>query len=251
MIWLTWFFLSLSGVTGLGTFIYLKKQQAKEKGDVFNATTVESANRPLKSNLKDFWDVMDVQKGILILAPGNRYRLVLRLMAQDFFLLSEEEQNAMEDSQAAALLSLDFPIQTLVTSEVLDTRQVVADLRKEALNLPEKIKLHALERADYLETVRQSRAVTARSAYLVVPFDTMKGFKHAQSELMARASSLADALSSAKAMVEPLDTGGVCDLLSHLLNRGRAWRPSEAGEKGVMSLYHFSGRQVENAGEAV
>jgi len=212
-----------------------------------NATTKPSQKtKSSKGNLKDFWEVQDVQKGIIILAPGNRYRLVLRLMAQDFFLLSEEEQNTIEDSQAAALLGLDFPMQTLVTSEALDTRQIVAELRQTAPNLPEKIKNHALERANYLENIRQKQAITAKSAYLIIPFDTTKGFVHAHSELMARAASLADGLLSAKIMVEPLDTDGVCDLLAHMLNRGRAWIPSEAGELGIMSLYHISERQVKD-----
>jgi len=247
--WLTWFFLVLSAITGLGTFVYLKKQQAKETGNAAADNTTANPSHKAKSskgNLKDFWEVQDVQKGVLILAPGNRYRLVLRLMAQDFFLLSEGEQNAIEDSQAAALLGLDFPIQTLVTSEALDTRQIVTELRQTAPSLPEKIKNHALERANYLENIRQKQAVTAKNAYLIIPFDTTKGFDHAYSELMARAASLADGLLSAKIMVEPLDTNGVCDLIAHMLNRGRVWIPSEAGEMGIMSLYHISERQVKD-----
>lgn len=246
MAWLTWVFLALSGLTGLATFLFLKKQQAIEKGGFAGGfASIKSIISPSRGNLKDFWDVQDVKKGIITMAPGGRYRLILRLMAQDFFLLSEEEQNGTEDNLAAALLGLDFPVQTLITSEALDTRQAVAVLREEALHLSEQVKAHALERANYLEAMRQSRAVTARSAYLVVQFDTVKGFKYAHAELMAQASSLADALSSAKAIVELLDTGGVCDLLAHLLNRGRVWRPSEAGEYGVMSLYHISERQVK------
>jgi len=251
MSWLTVFFLLMSIFTGLAIWVYIRVQTAEESSDQQNGHTKAHLGKPgrsrRKDSLKDFWEVRDIQKGIVTLHPGGRYRLILRLMAQDFFLLSEIEQNNMEDYLAAAMRGLDFPIQTLVTSEALDTRQAVAALRNGANRLPEKIREHALERANYLENLRQSRAVTARRAYLVIPFDTTRGFEYARSELFARATSLSDALASAKVAVEPLDTGAACDLLAHLLNRGRAWRPSEAGEQGVMALYTISERQVIGA----
>lgn len=248
MVWLTISLLIMSLLTGLAAWVYMRIQAAKEAGEQQPGQEKTRSGGPGRSrrsgSLKDFWEVQDVQKGIVSLYPGGRYRLVLRLMAQDFFLLSEIEQNNMEDYLAAALRGLDFPVQTLVTSEALDTREAVAALREDAARLPEKLREHAMKRASYLESLRQSRAVTARRAYLVIPFDTTRGFEYARSELFARATSLADALAGAKVAVEPLDTGGSCDLLAHLLNRGRVWRPSDAGEQGVMALYTISERQL-------
>lgn len=250
--WLTILFLTMSLLTGLAVWVYVRVQAAKEAGEQQHGGQEKSrsggSGRSRRGDsLKDFWEVQDIQKGIVSLHPGGRYRLILRLMAQDFFLLSEIEQNNMEDSLAAAMRGLSFPIQTLATSEAMDTRQAVAALREGAGMLPEKIREHAMERAGYLENLRQSRAVTARRAYLVIPFDTSKGFEYARAELFARATSLVDALARAKVTVEMLDTGGACDFLAHLLNRGRAWRPSDAGEHGVMALYTISERQVASA----
>jgi len=73
------------------------------------------------------------------------------------------------------------------------------------------------------------------------------GFDHAYGELQARLANLADALAGAKVRVEPLSSEAVVDLLSHLLNRGRAWRPSEAVEAGALGLYTISERSVANA----
>jgi hypothetical protein len=240
--WLTWFFLIASALVGAGAFFYLKRQQAGEGAGLPAGSPARRSSRG--KNLRDFWEVRDILNGVIELSPGGRYRLVCRVAAQDFYLLSEAEQNAAEDALAAALLGLSFPVQTLCTAEVLDTRGAVAALRESARSLPEKVQRHALARADYLEAVRENRAVAARNAYIVIPFDTAKGFDHAAGELYARAASLQDALSGAKVRLEPLDTAGVCDLLAHVLNRGRAWQPSDAGELGIMAEFHVAEKEA-------
>lgn len=195
--------------------------------------------------LRDFWQVRSVEPdGVIALSPGNRYRLVCRVATQDFYLLSEAEQNSVEDALAAALLGLSFPVQALVTAETLDTRSAVAALKENASVLPPEVAEHAQARAEYLEALMEDRAVAARSAYLVVPFDTARGVDYARAELYARLTSLADALHQAKVRLEPLDVNGICDLLAHILNRGRAWRPSVAGEKGIMASFHVAEREV-------
>lgn len=196
------------------------------------------------ASLAGFWEVEDVKDGIITLRPGNRYRAVCRVSAQDFYLLGDAEQNAVEDALRSALLGLDYPVQVLVTSETVDTRGVVASLREDAARLPGKVAAHALMRAEYLEGIMMDRAVSARTAYLVVPYDTDKGFEAARNELHARISALAGAFSGAKLRLDKLDSAAVCDLLAHLLNRGRAWKPSLAVEAGVMADFRVSASEA-------
>lgn len=245
MVWLTWFFLVASALVGAGAFFYLKRQQAGE-GAVQGLIAPATRRAPQGKNLRDFWEIKDIYNGVIELYPGGRYRLICRIAAQDFYLLSDTEQNDTENALAAALLGLSFPVQTVCTAETLDTRGAAAALRESALSLPEKVRGHTLARADYLNHLMMDRAVTARNAYIVIPFDTAKGFDHATGELYARAASLQEALSGAKAKVrlEPLDTAGVCDLLAHVLNRGRAWRPSDAGELGVIAEFHVAEKEA-------
>lgn len=243
MVWLTWFFLIASALVGAGAFFYLKRQQAGE-GVARRLIAPATRRAPQEKNLRDFWEVKDIYNGVIELYPGGRYRLVCRMAAQDFYLLSETEQNDTENALAAALLGLSFPVQTLCTAETLDTRGAVEVLRESALSLPEKVRRHALARADYLDALMADRAAVARNAYIVIPFDTVRGFDYAAGELYARAATLQDALSGARVRLEPLDTGGVCDLLAHILNRGRAWRPSDAGEAGVMTDFHVAEKEV-------
>ncbi|MGQ9533432.1 MAG: hypothetical protein ACUVTQ_11635 [Desulfotomaculales bacterium] len=231
--------LALSALTGLGAWLYLRYTEKKAAGEA--APLPRRAEKGKAVSLKGLWEIEDVRQGVLVL-PGGRYRVVCRISAADFWLLSEEEQNAVEDAAAAALMQLTFPVQVLVTSQAVDVKAAVGELRSAAL--PPALKDLAEQRAAFLEAMAQERGAVARQAYLVVPYDTVKGFEHARGELAARVALLADALAAAKVRVEVLSSDAVVDLLAHLLNRGRPWRPSEAVEAGVMALYHVSERSV-------
>lgn len=243
-------FLTLSVLTGAGAWLYLRWDAAKQAGEAGGAPALpakdKAKSKKVKESVKDIWEVEDVRRGVLVLS-GGRYRLVCRVSSADFWLLSDAEQNEVEDAAAAALLQLTFPVQFLVTSQAVDTRAAVEELREKAGDLPGALQELAFARAEYLAAMTQEKAASARQAYLVIPYDTVKGFEHAYGELQARLANLADALAGAKVRVEPLSSEAVVDLLSHLLNRGRIWRPSEAVKRGVMSLYTVSERSAVNA----
>lgn len=242
--------LLLSAAVGVGAWLYLRWDAGRQTGEAGRAPALpvqaKVKSRKVKESVKDLWEIEDVRRGVLLLS-GNRYRLICRMSSADFWLLSEGEQNDVEDAAAAALMQITFPVQVLVTSQAVDTRAAVEELRQAAGRLPKALQEMALARAEYLEALTQEKTASARQAYLVIPYDTVKGFDHAYGELHARLANLADALAGAKVRVEPLSSEAVVDLLSHLLNRGRAWRPSEAVEAGVMSLYTISERSAVNA----
>ncbi len=196
------------------------------------------------ASLSNFWEVQDIKEGIITLKPGNRYRAICRISAQDFYLLGDAEQNGVEDVLRSVMIGLDYPVQVLVTSEAVDTKDVVAALRENAALVPGKIAEHAILRAEYLENTMMSRMVSARTAYLVVPYDTDRGFERARGELHARISSLMGGFAGAKMRLEMLDSAAVCDLLAHLLNRGRVWKPSLAVEEGIMADFHVSANEA-------
>jgi hypothetical protein len=236
-------FVFLSVIVGVGAWIYMRNDAAKQRGDTPIKVSLTSKKVKSKANIKNLWDVVDVRRGVVVLS-GNRYCLICRVSAADFWLLSDVEQNQVEDAAAAAMLQITFPIQTLITSQALDTRAVVEELRQSADRLPENLREMAYLRADYLDALTREKAASARQAYLVIPYDTVKGFDHAYRELRARLYNLADALAGAKVKIELLSTEAVIDLLAHMLNRGRSWKPSEAVRTGVMSLYTVSERSV-------
>lgn len=234
-----WLFLLLSVLTAISIPFILKLQ--KRAGDSGNENS--TLPKPTSVNLKAVWEIQNVKHGVVLLT-GNRYCMVLRLAAADFFLLGEGEQTQVEDALISVLMGLSFPVQFLVTSEAVDTRRAVQDIKGKLYGLHDNVRAYAQDYATYLEGLTSERTAVARSAYAVLSFETDKGLEYARTELMARVSSLADGLGAAKVQCEVLDTPALVDLLQHLLNRGRAWRPSEADTAGVMDMYHISERQV-------
>ena len=238
--------LAVLALGGLFAWYFWRGRKAPAKA----AKARTGAGRPAgkkAADLRAFWQVKDLTRdGVLVLEPGNRYRLVCRVAAPDFWLLGEAEQDQVEEALRQALLGLPFPVQALIVSEAVDADAAVRALRESAVSLPPALAEYALARADYLEALVRERSVSARNAYLVIPYEdeASKGVDHARGELFARAANLASALAGAKMRLEPLDASGAADLLAHVLNRGRAWRPSEAAEKGFFAEFHIAEKEA-------
>lgn len=229
----------LSTLVVLGTWLFLKKQDGKS----LNA----SLNLPLKKkenlSLKDILEIQDIQKGIIIL-PNDTYCAICSLSSPDFYLLGEVGQENVEDGAAGVLMQLNYPVQLITTAESLDTRSAVQEITDNIENLSPLLQDLASARAEYLEILMRDRAVSAKQAYIVLPFVTTKGFNNAYAELQARIASVTGVFAGAKVSISPLKDAAILDLVSHLLNRNRLFRPSEALADGVITPFHLSEGQV-------
>lgn len=230
--------LILSALVAIGTWYYVKKQEGESPNVNFKMTSKRKA-----ITLKDIFEVQDIQKGIIIL-PNNNYCAICRLSSPDFYLLGEAEQDHIEDAAAGVLMQLNYPVQFLVTAESLDTRSSVQEIRNNIQSLSPLLQELALARAEYLEILMRDRAVSARQAYIILPFTTIKGFNQAYAELQTRIASITSIFAGAKVKVEVLKDTAIIDLLSHLLNRNRAFRPSEALMEGITAPFHIGRKGV-------
>ncbi|MEW6727533.1 MAG: hypothetical protein AB1327_11355 [Bacillota bacterium] len=233
--------LVLSALLGVGTWLYMRQGERTAEAPRDRKNKKNKAKKK-QQDLKSLWDVETIRDGIVCLS-GGRYRAVLRLTAADFWLLSSEEQDAIEDAAAAALRSLMHPVQVYVTAQPIDLRKTVEELRQ--ASLPPALAELAQQRADYLDAMAQERSAGARQAYLVLPYDAPGvGWEAVRGELLHRVAAVTGALSPARVRAEMLASEAVADLLHHALNRFSTWRPSEAVAAGAMSLYHISERSV-------
>lgn len=235
-----WVFLIFSVMLAISLPLIIKYQKPSTSADID-----QKLGQKDKNNLKSLWEINDIKQGVLVL-PNNEYRMIVRLAAVDFFLLGDEEQHNVEDALASLLMGLSFQVQFLVTAEAIDARQAVQDVKSGLPALFKSVQPYAQEYARYLEQLTTERKIASRNAYLVVSFVTDMGIDYARAELLARVTSLADGLKTAKINCEVLGTPAIVDFMYHLLNRGKSFRPSEADPAGIMDSYHVSERQVRD-----
>ena len=241
---LMWVFLGLSALTALGTWAYLRRMEsAGEKPSTVHrqTKTVKKETNPIPET----WEIETVERGVIKL-PNNCYRMICRIEAQDYYLLGQAGQDVVEDAAAAVLRQLNFPVQTVVTAATVDTTTEVALLRSRLSSLPPALAEVAAQRAAYLEARGRDRADTVRQAYMVLTWDAPReaGIEEAWAELMARAANLASGLEGARIRLEPLNTAGTLDLLTHFLRRGNPLPPSEAVAAGVGEYYSVWVKEV-------
>lgn len=231
--------LVLSVIVAGGTWIYMLKVEGQNTKIVLKMPSKKKEYL----TLKDIMEIKDVQKGILVL-PNDNYCAICSLSSPDFYLLGEAGQENVEDGAAGVLMQLNYPVQMITTAESLDTRSAVYEIRENIDNLSPLLQELAAARAEYLEILMRDRAVSAKQAYIVIPFAANKGFNHAYGELQARIASIAAVFAGAKVSLNPLKDAAIIDLLSHLLNRNRAFRPSESLTDEIFTPFHLSERQV-------
>jgi len=234
---LTWIFLILSVLLAIGTFLYLKKVEGGGDNPI-NPVVPQKQQLPSqrKNSLENLWPVLDITEGIMEL-PNNRYAAICRIAATDFYLLGDDEQDSIEDAAARAIMALNFPVQIITVSDIVDTRQAIADLEATP-PMNDTIGYLRSQRIAYLEAIMQDKQSTVRQSYLVVSTYTTKGRKHAFGEIQHQIAVLLRGLQGAKIKAEILNSEGVVDFLSTLC-KPNSTRPSEIIQGGVLSPFHF------------
>lgn len=239
-------FLALAVVVALGTWVYLRRAEGKGNGRQVKRESGNStgkggrkAKKPERHSLPPFLKaVKDVKEGVLIL-EHERYRMICRLEAPDYYLLGVEGQDLLERAVAGALRQLSYPIQTIATGTPADTGTEIEALRERAKTLPPVLAEMALTRAAYLEALGRGNEAVAWQAYLVIPYNAQAGaeWDTVKGELLARTAQLQAALAGEKIRLTPLSSAGVLELLRHFLRRGDSMRPEEVVRAGVRELY--------------
>ena len=76
-----------------------------------------------------------------IICLGNRYSNVIKLGNIDYNMLSNSEQDSIENVLIQTALAIDYPIQFFSTTEFIDTSKVISLIKQNKTN---KIKRHIL-----------------------------------------------------------------------------------------------------------
>ena len=83
--------------------------------------------KPTESTQK-YLNISEVKDNVLVLRDGS-LRAVITVSSTNFALKSEDEQNALTGAFQGFLNSLDFPVQILIHSRILDINGYLEKLR--------------------------------------------------------------------------------------------------------------------------
>lgn len=168
-----------------------------------------------KSN-KNLTDILDIQIKDCFIKVGNRYSSVLRLGNIDYHMLSDDEQEAIENVLIQTALSVDYPIQFYNTTEIIDTSKIIKIMNENEL---ESYKANEYKQymINYLQELMENRNITVVRNYAIISYDGL--FEDARTELMRLCNSFKNNLLRAKIQTELLEEIDLYNLIFRELNK--------------------------------
>ena len=119
---------------------------------------------------QQFLEIDEIKEGVVVLR-NKSLRGVLMVSSQNFALKSDEEQQATIYQFQSFLNSLDFPIQIVVQSRVLNITGYL-DKLKELENTQENelLKIQTAEYQKFISQLITGNSIMAKNFFVVVPF---------------------------------------------------------------------------------
>jgi len=119
---------------------------------------------------QQFLEIDEIKEGVVVLR-NKSLRGVLMVSSQNFALKSDEEQQATIYQFQSFLNSLDFPLQIVVQSRVLNITGYL-DKLKELENTQENelLKIQTAEYQKFISQLITGSSIMAKNFFVVVPF---------------------------------------------------------------------------------
>src|SRR6266404_7467895 len=137
-------------------------------------TSLAASKNPRASSrsTQEFVPIAEVRDGIVVLKDGT-LRAILLASSINFALKSEDEQTAFIVQFQNFLNSLDFTVQILVQSRMLDIRPYVATLEaayKEQLD--DLMRIQIREYIKFIKSFTEAANIMTKNFFVVVPYSS-------------------------------------------------------------------------------
>lgn len=223
-------FLVLSVIFIVGTIIYLNSKNKKintYKKQEFNTNTQDKKIK--KKTKKQLSDILNIKIKDNIICLGNRYSTIVRLGNIDYNMLSNSEQDAIENILIQTALAIDYPMQFFSTTEFIDTSKIIALIKQNKIK-NEKIQKYKENLTKYLENLMENRSISVVKNYAIISYDGL--YENAVDELNRKCNSFKNNLLRAKIVCETLTEDDIYNLIYRELNKNSALNISPLKEGG-------------------
>ena len=212
-------FLVLTVVFIIGTVIYLNYKKKNINHDLKQNSPKESKEKGSKKNKKQLAYILQIKIKDNIIFMGNRYSIIIKMGNIDYNMLSNNEQNSIENILIQTALSIDYPIQFFSTTEYIDTSKVISLIRQ---NKTKNYKIQEYKEylIKYLENLMENKTISVVKNYAIISYDGL--YKNAIDELNRKANSFKGNLLRAKIECETLTEDELYNLIYRELNKNDA-----------------------------
>lgn len=222
-------FLFLTVAFVICTAIYLNRKKRNVSNNIKQDSKNNTKEKIKKSNKKQLANIFDIKIKDNIICLGNRYSNIIRLGNIDYNMLSDAEQNAIENVLIQTALAIDYPIQFFSTTEFIDTSKVISLLKENKTN-SFKIKEYKEYLIEYLQTLMENRTISVVKNYAIISYDGL--YENAIEELNRKSIAFTGNLLRAKIMCEILNEDELYNLIYRELNKNSGLNISKLKEGG-------------------
>ena len=220
---------SLSVVFLIGASIYVRYKN-KNYDNKLKKQRLSQEKKNKKSN-KNLYDILNIKIKDNVIKIDNRYSCILRL--GNYHMLSDDEQETIENVLMQTALSIDYPIQFFNTTENIDTRKIISIMKENNLN-SYKANEYKDYMIKYLQNLMENRNITVVRNYAVISYDGT--YEDAMQELIRLCNSFKSNLLRAKIQVELLGENELYNLIFRELNKNSIVK-LQINEEGGEKLY--------------
>lgn len=143
---------------------------AKKKKKIIEANPKAGKSTP---STQKHLPIAEIKNDTAILKDGT-LRAVLLVSSINFFLKSEDEQNAIVQTYMQFLNSIDFPLQIVIQSRKYDISPYIAHLGElEAQQTNDLLKMQMADYRQFVAELVQLGDIMDKKFYVVVPYDPM------------------------------------------------------------------------------
>jgi len=233
---LTMIFLFLALLFFLGAAIYVNYKK-KKAGKMIKSST-EDKKKQNKSN-KNIADILEIKIKDNIINLGNRYSSILRLGNIDYNMLSDSEQESIENVLMQTALAIDYPIQFFSTTEYVDTTGVIKQIKENKV-YGRQITEYREYLINYLQNLMENKNISIIKNYAIISYDGF--YETAVDELIRRCNSFKGNLLRAKITAEMLDENELYNLIYRELNKNSKAKV-DLSQEGGHDLYVTKGKR--------
>lgn len=147
---------------------------APDKVSQMHNPAIAGAKISKTQSTQRYLDVAEIRDSVMVLRDGG-VRAILMVSSINFALKSQEEQEAIVYGYQSFLNSIDFPMQVVIQSRILNIRPYLEMLeRKEKEQTNELLRIQTQQYREYIAQLVNISNIMDKGFYVIVPFHPLE-----------------------------------------------------------------------------